>query len=160
VPSAVSFTQGGPMPDRTALDSSVIVAGLLSWHEHHGAALSALQTAIADRAELIVPAPALVEAYSVMTRLPVPHRLAPARAAEILALNLRDRSRVVSIEPTGVWTMLDGLAAADLGGGLTYDAQILTCALQAGARRLLTLNRRDFDRLETGGIVIIDPRVG
>jgi len=49
----------------TALDTSVTVAALLRWHESHEPALRALVAAGAARgSQLIVPAPALVEAYS------------------------------------------------------------------------------------------------
>ena len=48
----------------TAADTSVIVAALLAWHNSHEAALDSLIDAQA--VGLILPAPALVEAYSVI----------------------------------------------------------------------------------------------
>jgi predicted nucleic acid-binding protein len=43
---------------------------------------------------------------------------------------------------------IERLAAASLGGGITYDALILESATEAGASALLTLNERDYDRLD------------
>ena len=57
----------------TALDASVIVAALLAAHEHHGPAATELGALLAEPGDVILPLQALVEAYSVMTRLPSPH---------------------------------------------------------------------------------------
>ena len=72
----------------TALDSSVIVAGLLAWHEAHERSFRALVQA--RRGTIVVPGPALVEAYAVMTRLPAPHRLAPSDAIDLLSGSFED----------------------------------------------------------------------
>jgi len=37
------------------------------------------------------------------------------------------------------------------------DALILRCARKAGATRLLTLDRRDFERLDLAGVELIVP---
>src|ERR1043166_9312671 len=67
----------------TALDTSAIIAALLTWHESHELALEALVGSMAARgSRLVVPGPALVEAYAVMTRLPAPRRLPPARPGQ------------------------------------------------------------------------------
>jgi hypothetical protein len=51
-----------------AVDTSVVVAAFASWHEHHVLA----RKAMASRPRLV--AQAAVESYSVLTRLPPPHR--------------------------------------------------------------------------------------
>lgn len=51
-----------------ALDTSVAVAGFASWHEGHASAAGIL----ARKPRL--PAHVLIESYSVLTRLPAPHR--------------------------------------------------------------------------------------
>ena len=56
-----------------APDTSVPVAAFALWHEHHGVARRAL-----NGAQLI--AHSILETYSVLTRLPPPHRV-PARVA-------------------------------------------------------------------------------
>ena len=55
-----------------AVDSSVVIAAFASWHEHHAIA----RKAMAARPRLI--AQAAVESYSVLTRLPPPHRASPS----------------------------------------------------------------------------------
>jgi len=142
----------------TALDTSVVIAALLAWHESHESALRALVTsASALGSRLVVPAPALVEAYAVMTRLPASHRLAPANAIELLAGSFEKKAEIVSLGGAETWRFLHEAAGQGLAGGRAYDAMILHCALKAGATRLVTLDRRDFERLDLGGIELIVP---
>ncbi len=44
-----------------------------------------------------MPAPALVEAYAVLTRLPSPHRLSPADAWKLVKVNFVENSRIVAL---------------------------------------------------------------
>jgi predicted nucleic acid-binding protein len=53
---------------KVTADTSVFVAAFASWHEKHALALAAVQ------AVDVVIAHCLVETYSVLTRLPTPHR--------------------------------------------------------------------------------------
>ena len=62
-----------------APDTSVLVAGFATWHEAHQSAARAL-----GRGVHLVAHSAL-ETYSVLTRLPAPHRVAPAVVHEYLA---------------------------------------------------------------------------
>ena len=141
-----------------AVDTSVIVAALLGWHESHEAALRALATTRdAHGSKLLVPAPALVEAYSVLTRLPAPHRLAPAVALELLAGSFEESADVISLTGGETWRLLADLPTDGVTGGRTYDALILRCARKGRATSLLTLNRRDFEQLPLDGIVLVVP---
>lgn len=126
-----------------AVDSSVLIAGLLSWHELHQRAFNALEKAIARR-RLLVPLAALVESYSVMTRLPSPHRLRPEIAHQLLRDSFGD-ARVVALSPRKAWTFLGKCAASATAGGRVYDAVIASAALEARASELLTFNPRDFE---------------
>jgi predicted nucleic acid-binding protein len=126
-----------------AVDSSVIIAGLLSWHEFHQRAFDALEKAIASE-RLLVPLAALVESYSVMTRLPSPHRLRPEIAHQLLRDSFGD-ARVVALSPKKAWTFLEECAASGTAGGPVYDAVIFQSALEGRAQELLTFNPRHFE---------------
>lgn len=142
----------------TALDTSVIVAALLGWHEAHADALDALVAARTKRGDrLILPAPALVESYAVMTRLPAPHRIAPADALQLLCGSFERRSTVVGLTESQTWRFLHEAALQGVTGGRAYDALIMSCARKAGATRLITLDRHDFERLDAGDIEIVVP---
>lgn len=140
-----------------ALDTSVVVAGLLEWHESHTQCFAALDKALGSKSGVLLPVPALVESYAVMTRLPAPHRLSAADAFAILRETFDGSARLVSLEGKGLWSELGGWSKDQVSGGRTYDAHILACARIAGAQRLLTLNDSDFVALAAEGIEIVVP---
>lgn len=141
----------------TALDTNVLIAGLLSWHQHHAAASAALSELLESRASVVLPAHALVEAYAVMTRIPPPHRLSAKNAFEILDASLRSRCVLVSLEGSEAWDLIDELSRRPITGGSSYDALILACARKGGARRILTFNRVHFERLGAEDIEVVVP---
>ena len=129
-----------------AFDSSVMVAALRSTDERHHAALRSVHGALEAPEGSILPVHSLVETYSVMTRMPRPHRMNPADAIVLLRKTFGS-SKLAPFKARSLWPLLDDLAGADLGGGLTYDAIILKSAEDAGATVLLTWNKRDYERL-------------
>lgn len=124
------------------VDSGVVVAGFASWHQAHPAALGEL----AGRPR--IAAHSLVEAFSVLTRLPAPHRAPAELVSRFLdaafpenPLTLDDRRyrRLVTHR----------LPAAGISGGATYDVLIAeTVRVVDGT--LVTLDRRAltiYDRI-------------
>ena len=137
-------------------DTSVLVAAFCAWHEHHEAALAALERQTRQRKRLLLAAPVMLETYAVLTRLPAPHRLAPRSALDLVRANLRG-ARLVALDGAGYWKLIDEAAAAGVAGGRTYDALIVACAVRARAGALLTLNRRDFDGIVPEWLVVESP---
>jgi len=141
----------------TALDASVIVAGLLSSHEHHGPAAAELAALLAGPGGVILPLQALVEAYSVMTRLPSPHRLSVKDALTILERSLRQRTTIVGLDGEEAWELIEDLSQRQIAGATSYDGLIAACARKGGAQRILTFNRAHFERLAGTGLEIVVP---
>lgn len=108
-----------------ALDTSVVVAALLGWHEAHEVALHAARGGG-------IPAHALLESYSVLTRLPAPHRLAPGVASTLLA-GWFPSERVLMPGSGLILSIVARLADAGIGGGATYDALVGLTAAEHGA---------------------------
>jgi predicted nucleic acid-binding protein len=131
-----------------ALDTSVVVAGLVARHEHHERASIALTTALTGDQAVILPIPALIESYSVLTRLPAPFRISPSAAHEALTRTFAEKAVLAPLSSSAAWSFLESAAQSQIAGGSTYDAAILACARAAGASRLLTLNAKDFLRLK------------
>ncbi len=124
-----------------AVDTSVVVAGFASWHEGHEPAAAAL----ARRPR--VPAHVLVEAYSVLTRLPPPHRAPADLVATFLAERFRQAPLVLPAVLTSSSSWRRPVRAA---GGSVYDALIAATARHAGAT-LLTRDERAcsvYDRMK------------
>lgn len=100
----------------TAVDTSVSVPALLTWHEHHDSCRVA-----ADGAR--IPAHALLESYSVLTRLPSAHGL----PADVVRGALRQWYPAASIlaAPAGLQRSVVDLAeSAGVSGGAVYDALV------------------------------------
>jgi hypothetical protein len=133
-----------------------MVAAICPWHPHNQAARVAIDEQRDLGRTLAIPAPALVETYSVLTRLPAPHRLAPAIAWQLIEENyLRDGS-VVALPADGYLRVLHGAVHEGSTGGPIYDLIIGECARDAHARALLTFNTRHFDPAPAG-VEIVDP---
>ncbi len=144
------------MAARFAADTSVIVAALLTWHEHHAPSQKALENAM-DEGPLVIPVAVLVESYAVMTRLPAPHRLSPLSAHALLEQNFAASALMESLTGDECRALLATLAADSVAGGRTYDAQILAAAVKSRAGILLTLNLEDFAALAHDDIEIRSP---
>jgi predicted nucleic acid-binding protein len=120
-----------------------MIAACCAWHEHHRRASAALERRL-DRGErLVVAAPAVLEAYAVLTRFPAPYRLSADDALALLDGNFM-RSRVVAIDGRRTVQLLRSAPADGVTGGRTYDAAIAACARKAHARELITFNERHF----------------
>lgn len=132
--------------ERIAVDTSVVAAALLPWHRDHEAAFAALDEAL-SRATIVLPSRTLVESYSVLTRLPSPHRLAPTDALAVLEGTFRDSATIVNQPESEYWRLLRHLSQDEIAGGSTYDAEIAAAAVHGGANTILTLNRKDFERV-------------
>lgn len=140
-----------------SLDSNCMIAAVCGWHEHHGAAAAAIEERLDRGDRLVVGAHALVEAYAVLTRLPSPHRLAPADAWALVKTNFVVDATLATLPATTHVALLDTLAHAGLGGGRSYDALIAATAAHARVDELLTFNPRHFDPAPDGVTVIALP---
>ncbi len=127
------------------VDSSVVVAAFASWHELHEPARSAL-----DRGARL-PAQAAIESYSVLTRLPPPHR-APA---DLVRDFLSDRfpEPYLTLDAPRFPAFLAGLVERGIVGGAAYDALIAAVAREAGATLLSCDRRAEATYLRIGATV-------
>jgi predicted nucleic acid-binding protein len=125
-----------------AVDTSVVVAAFASWHEAHSVA----EAALARKPR--VPAHVLLESYSVLTRLPPPHR-APADLV-VAFLAERFTKTPLALPARMHLRLVERAVAAGIAGGSIHDALIAATALHAKAR-LLTRDRRavpTYERLK------------
>lgn len=142
---------------RTGLDSSVVVAACLGWHEFHLRTRSSLMDAEAADERFVLPWTTLLQSYSVLTRLPRGDRVPPADARDVLFRLLGRRSEIVHRGTRAAWTLLDDAVARGVAGGAIHDYEILVTAASAGATRLLTLDPDDFLRFGDHGVAIVVP---
>jgi predicted nucleic acid-binding protein len=138
-----------------AIDTSCIIAAVCGWNERHSVAAAEIERRL-DRGErLSVAAHALSEAYSVLTRLPAPHRLAPRDAWALLEANFTEGARVVALTASQHVTLLRKLAREGVSGGRAYDAIIAECAVRATASTVLTFNPKHFEPAPAGIAIVV-----
>jgi len=123
----------------------VVIAAFASWHEHHALA----RKAMAGRPRLI--AHAAIESYSVLTRLPPPHRAQPSIVHTFLTERFADP--YLTLSETGYQELLATVAANQILGGPTYDALIAFTAAEHDAT-LLSLDRRAVTTYEAIGAAV------
>lgn len=116
-----------------AVDTSVVVSAFASWHEGHRAAVAVLGR------KPRIPAHVLVETYSVLTRLPPPHRAPAGLVATFLSESFTSPPLVLPARAH--IRLVEQAAAAGLTGGSIHDALVAATVRQAGAV-LLTRDRR------------------
>ena len=105
----------------------------------------------------MIPVHALLECFSVLTRLPVPFRSLPEDVNHARHETF-DRTAIIhGMGSEVVWGALDMLSRLGTGGGRIYDAAIAQCAAEAGATVLLTWNTKDFLAVAPAGLDIREP---
>lgn len=143
--------------EKFLLDTSCMVAAVCSWHGDHAATAKEVTRRLARGDRLVSAAPALIEGYSVMTRLPSPHRLSPLDALAILETSFVANAEIVALPNHSYLALLRQAPAIGVYGGRTYDAVIAECAVQAKVAALLTLNESHFKNWESDRLKIIVP---
>ena len=116
-----------------------------SWHECHAIA----RKAMVSRPRLI--AHAAIESYSVLTRLPPPHR---AHQSIVHAfITERFTEPFLTLSETGYQELLATIAAGQILGGPAYDALIAFTAVEHQAT-LLTVDQRAAPTYEAVGAAV------
>ena len=132
-----------------------MIAAVCSWHEHHETAANEIESRLAGRAKMIVAAPAVVEAYAVLTRLPPPHRLSPQTALTLLENNFLKLGTVIALNAKSYQTLLLNAPKNNVAGGRIYDAVIGACAEKAKVSAVLTFNASDFASLSQDYDIVV-----
>lgn len=124
-------------------DTSVVVAAFASWHEKHEPARQLLDGGL----DLI--AHCALESYSVLTRLPAPHR-APA---PLVRQFLRERfpRPYLRMSASAYRSFILHLPDNGVGGGSAYDALVAATAAHAGVE-LVSCDRRAMLIYERYGV--------
>lgn len=126
-----------------AADTSLVVAAFATWHERHGAARRAL-----DGGLRLIEHCAL-ETYSVLTRLPPPHRSAGTVVREFL--QIRFPQPFLRLSAPAYREFVFGLADVGIDGGAAYDALVAATAAGCDAE-LVTCDRRALPIYERYGV--------
>lgn len=114
-------------------DTSAVIAAFASWHENHEAARRVLDS------ELRLIEHCALESYSVLTRLPPPHRASGTLVRRFL--EARFPQRFLRLSKSAYRDFVFGLPDHEVKGGGAYDALVAATAADAGFE-LVTCDRR------------------
>src|SRR5688500_16140445 len=104
-------------------DTDCIVATVSLWHRGHAAAIAELNRRVNAGEPMVLGAPTLVEAYSVLTRLPPSVRQSGPEAWRVLGDGfVRPAARIVALDAADYADLLRRLAEGGIAGGRVYDA--------------------------------------
>lgn len=126
-----------------AVDSSVVIAAFATWHDGHESALGALQQSPR------LPSHAAFETFSVLTRLPPPHR-APADLVSAF-IDSRFPEPFLILSDSACRGLIRSAPDLEIVGGAIYDAVIAATAREHDAM-LLSRDRRAASTYERLGV--------
>jgi predicted nucleic acid-binding protein len=126
-----------------AADTSLVVAAFASWHEHHGLARPVL-----DAGVRMIEHCAL-ETYSVLTRLPPPHRCTGVVVRDFI--RARFPQPFLRLDAASYRNFVMQLPEHEVSGGGAYDALVAATAAGCGAD-LVTCDRRAAAVYESYGV--------
>jgi predicted nucleic acid-binding protein len=127
------------------LDTSVILAGLVDFGPQSAPAQSLMHAIVERRVTDAATAwHCCLEFYSVATRLPPEFRVSPSDALTLLEEEVFARMAVHDLPASNRLPMLRAAAHDAVSGGRIYDSHIADIARAAGARVVVTDNRRHF----------------
>jgi len=143
----VALTAAPPAGARRSvfLDTSVLLAGLVDFGPQSAPAQSVLH-AVSEKTvkEAATAWHCCLEFFSVATRLPAEYRLTPPDAVHLLEEEVFARMTVHDLPPGDRSPLLKAAGRDGTAGGRIYDAHIAEVARAAGARVVVTDNRRHF----------------
>jgi len=116
-------------------------------------------SAVLDAGEtLVLAAHSLVETYSVLTRLPAPHRLSPVDCRALIEANVASELvEVIALSADGYRRLIHDAPDGNVSGGRVYDAIIVACAWAGRVDILLTFNERHFAPFAGEDITVVVP---
>jgi len=138
-------------------DSNCIIAVVLRGHQHHQRAAAEIDLRLNRGESLHLAAHSLIEAYSVLTRLPVTVRLDAEAAWRALNDNFVSQGQVWALSAAEYADLLARTVSAGIVGGSIYDAVIAVCAEKAQVDAMLTFNERHFVRFASATLQIVVP---
>src|SRR5690348_12178139 len=105
---------------RFGLDSNALIALLCDWHERHARTLTSYERWLGKHAVPVIPVQAILECYSVLTRMPAPYRLPPETAKLIIEETFSRTAVIAELRPEDAWSAMDKLSRLGFGGGRVY----------------------------------------
>jgi predicted nucleic acid-binding protein len=129
------------------LDTSVLVAALVDAHPAHERGMSWFKRVVSGTDKGLVAAHSLADLYAILTTLPVQPAISALDAQQLIQKNIAEKLEIVPLSPQDYVQVVEQLSEIGVVGGATYDALILRAAANAEVDIVVTLNEKDFRRV-------------
>lgn len=139
-----------------SLRVSCILRLVAEWHEPHEATKKGYRARLHRGEKAVIPVHALLECYSVFTRLPPPLRTPPESAAEVLTKYFAGAD-LIGLPADAGWPLILSASSLRIAGGRVYDAAIAMAAVEAGATAVITWNTKRFLGLPFASLLVTQP---
>ena len=147
---------GAGANSKVFFDTSVLLAGLIDFGESSVAPIALLdRVARGELQDAQTAWHCCLELFSVATRLPAEYRLTTLDAHRLLDEEILARFVVLDLPQDRRAPLFAEAATDGVAGGRIYDAEIGAVAVAAGARILVTGNRRHFVPLLRRGLRVL-----
>lgn len=143
---------------KVLFDTSVLVASLIESHSEHENSIIWLENALNKKFEFYISNHTLAEIFAVLTSIPVKPKISVGMASALLKENILKHAKLISLTAKDYQDAIENISNLGFSGGVIYDALIYQAAIKAKANKILTLNVRDFERINTSSkITIVKP---
>ena len=129
---------------RDFFDTSVLIAAFWRGHAHHESSLRLFAASSKEQSACGIHT--LAEVYASMSALPVKPLIPPEQVA-LFVEEVRQRLTLVSLSEREYLATIRQASEQGLTGGRIYDALLLRCAANCGARHIYTLNLKHFQAI-------------
>jgi predicted nucleic acid-binding protein len=136
-------------------DSSVFVAASLENHPHHEQAFALLLSLREQQNRGFTSAHALIETFSVLSRMPTNPKLKPEDVLQILEANVIPYFTLVVVSSDDYLALLRDFATKEFSGGAIYDFLHLAVARKLALDSIHTFNEAEWRRLAPDLVSII-----
>jgi predicted nucleic acid-binding protein len=128
-------------------ETSVLVAAMVEAHPAHERGKTWFNRVTSGTDQGLVAAHSIADFYSILTTLPVAPPISASDAQQLIQKNVAEKPEIVSLPSEDYLQVVDQLAKIGIVGGATYDALILRVAKNAKVDLVVTLNEKDFRRV-------------
>lgn len=140
------------------VDTSILVSALVEMGDASVASRTILEAVVGGRLKAVHTAwHCCLEFYAVATGLPPGLRVSPQVASQLLRENVIGKMAIEDLPMAARLPFLASAVTEKVAGGRVYDAHIAETARAAGAKIVVSSNRRHFFGLMRYGIRVMTP---
>ena len=139
-------------------DSSCLIPLVNQADERHAVTSADFDRRLRAGQPFVLVPHCLLETFSYLTGVPVPYRIAPARAIPLLMQVAKLAGSSSSFTVDLAFSVMESVRRAGRAGGAIYDAHIIQLAQLAGVSEFVTWNPRDFEPYANEGLLVLTPQ--